>query len=279
MQITAAEVNKLRQQTGAGMMDCKKALEEAQGDFEKAIEILRKKGQKISASRQDRDAKEGLVVCVVSADKKSAAAIELNCETDFVARNEEFGAFAQKVAELALSEKVQDENTIAEKSIEGKKISDHLLDMMAKIGEKITVSKTIYLSSNGIVVSYTHPGSRLAVLVALEGSNKEGVEDVGKAIAMQIAALNPVAIDEKSVPQEIIERELEIGRELARQEGKPENMIEKIAQGKLNKFYKEATLLHQDFVRDNGKTVAKYLNEFDPNLKVVAFKRVQLGAK
>lgn len=279
MQITAAEVNKLRQQTGAGMMDCKKALEEAQGDFEKAIEILRKKGQKISASRQDRDAKEGLVVCVVSADKKSAAAIELNCETDFVARNEEFGAFAQKVAELALSEKVQDENTIAEKSIEGKKISDHLLDMMAKIGEKITISKTIYLSTNGIVVSYTHPGSRLAVLVALEGSNKEGVEDVGKAIAMQIAALNPVAIDEKSVPQEIIERELEIGRELARQEGKPENMIEKIAQGKLNKFYKEATLLHQDFVRDNGKTVAKYLNEFDPNLKVVAFKRVQLGAK
>ncbi len=279
MQITAAEVNKLRQQTGAGMMDCKKALEEAQGDFEKAIEILRKKGQKISASRQDRDAKEGLVVCVVSEDKKSAAAIELNCETDFVARNEEFSAFAQKVAHLALSEKVQDENAMAEKSIEGKKISDHLLDMMAKIGEKITVSKTIYLSSNGIVVSYTHPGNRLAVLVSLEGSHKEGIEEVGKAVAMQIAALNPVAIDEKSVPQEIIERELEIGRELARQEGKPENMIEKIAQGKLNKFYKEATLLHQDFVRDNGKTVKKYLEEFDPNLKVVAFKRVQLGAK
>lgn len=279
MQITAAEVNKLRQQTGAGMMDCKKALEEAQGDFEKAIEILRKKGQKVSASRQDRDAKEGLVVCVVSEDKKSAAAIELNCETDFVARNEEFSAFAQKVAQLALAEKVQDENAITEKFIEGKKISDHLLDMMAKIGEKITVSKVIYLSSNGIIVSYTHPGSRLAVLVSLEGSNKEGVEEVGKSVAMQIAALNPVAIDEKSVPQEIIEKELEIGRELARQEGKPENMIEKIAQGKLNKFYKEATLLHQDFVRDNGKTVGKYLQEFDPNLKIVAFKRIQLGAK
>lgn len=279
MQITAAEVNKLRQQTGAGMMDCKKALEEAQGDFEKAIEILRKKGQKISASRQDRDAKEGLVVCVVSEDKKNAAAIELNCETDFVARNEEFSTFAQKVAQIALAEKIQDPNTLLEKSVDGKKISDHLLDMMAKIGEKITVSKSIHLSSNDIVVSYTHPGSRLAVLVAMEGSEKEGLEEVGKAIAMQIAALNPVAVDEKSVPQEIIEKELEIGRELARQEGKPENMIEKIAQGKLQKFYKESTLLHQDFVRDNGKTVAKYLQEFDPNLKITAFKRIQLGAK
>ncbi|MCS7075411.1 MAG: translation elongation factor Ts [Bacteroidia bacterium] len=279
MQITTAEVNKLRQQTGAGVMDCKKALEEAQGDFEKAIEILRKKGQKISANRQDREAKEGLVVCAVSEDNKTAAAVELNCETDFVARNEEFASFAQKVVQVVLKEKIDNPDNLTHKLIDGKKISDHLLDLMAKIGEKITISKSTYLASNGIVVSYTHPGSRLAVLVALEGSQKEGVHEVGKSIAMQIAALNPVSIDEKSVPQEIIERELEIGRELARQEGKPENMIEKIAQGKLQKFYKEATLLHQEFVRDNSKTVQKYLQEFDPNLKVVAFKRIQLGAK
>ncbi|MCS7027717.1 MAG: translation elongation factor Ts [Bacteroidia bacterium] len=279
MQITAAEVNKLRQQTGAGMMDCKKALEEAQGDFQKAIEILRRKGQKISANRQDKEAKEGLVVCAVAQDKKSGAIIELNCETDFVARNEEFSAFAQKLAQIALSEKIDNPEHLSDKMIDDKKISDHLLDLMAKIGEKITISKSVYLSSNGVIVSYTHPGNRIGVLVSLEGSSKEGIEEVGKSIAMQIAALNPIAIDETSVPKEIIDRELEIGRELARQEGKPENIIEKIAQGKLQKFFKEATLLQQEFVKDNGKTVLKYLQEFDPNLKVVAFRRVQLGAK
>jgi elongation factor Ts len=274
--ISAADVNKLRQMTGAGMMDCKKALTEAEGDFEKAIEILRKKGQKVSASRSDRDAKEGSVFVKTSDDKKEAVLIALNCETDFVAKNEEFQALGKLVAETAFTNKPATKEALLALSAGSLTISDKIVELVGKIGEKIEVSEYVHMTGEA-VVPYIHAGSKLGVLVSLKGVNGKDVTDAGKDVGMQIAAMNPVAVDETSVDKHVIEKELEIAKAQILAEGKPENMVEKIAQGKLNKFFKESTLLPQAFVKDNSKTVAQYLDGVSKGLTVAEFKRVSIG--
>jgi elongation factor Ts len=274
--ISAQDVNKLRQMTGAGMMDCKKALTEADGDFEKAIEILRKKGQKVSASRSDRDAKEGSVFIKVSDDKKEAVLIALNCETDFVAKNEEFQALGKLIAETAFTNKPADKDALLGITAGSLSLNDKIVELVGKIGEKIEVSEYIHMKGE-TVVPYIHAGSKLGVLVSLKGINGKDVTEAGKDVGMQIAAMNPVAVDEKSVDKTVIEKELEIAKAQIIAEGKPENMVEKIAQGKLNKFFKESTLLHQAFVKDNSKTVAQYLDSVSKGLTVAEFKRVTIG--
>jgi elongation factor Ts len=274
--ISAQDVNKLRQMTGAGMMDCKKALTEADGDFEKAIEILRKKGQKVSASRSDRDAKEGSVFIKVSDDKKEAVLIALNCETDFVAKNDEFQSLGKLVAETAYANKPVDKDALLNLKAGELSLNDKIVELVGKIGEKIEVSEYIHMKGE-TVVPYIHAGSKLGVLVSLKGINGKDVTEAGKDVGMQIAAMNPVAVDEKSVDKTLIEKELEIAKAQIIAEGKPENMVEKIAQGKLNKFFKESTLLHQAFVKDNSKTVAQYLDSVSKGLTVAEFKRVTIG--
>lgn len=274
--ISAQDVNKLRQMTGAGMMDCKKALTEADGDFEKAIEILRKKGQKVSASRSDRDAKEGSVFIKVSDDKKEAVLIALNCETDFVAKNEEFQSLGKLIAETAYASKPADKEALLSLKAGALTLNDKIVELVGKIGEKIEVSEYIHMKGE-TVVPYIHAGSKLGVLVSLKGINGKDVTEAGKDVGMQIAAMNPVAVDEKSVDKTLIEKELEIAKAQILAEGKPENMVEKIAQGKLNKFFKESTLLHQAFVKDNSKTVAQYLDSVSKGLTVAEFKRVTIG--
>ena len=272
--ISAAEVNRLRQTTGAGMMDCKKALTEAGGDFDKAIEILRKKGQKVAASRAERDAKEGIVLAKTSADGKKGILVAVNSETDFVARNEEFAAFVENVSKIALDKFPADVNALKALTYSGAlTINDKLTELIGKIGEKLDVSRFESISTEK-VAAYIHPGNKLAVII---GFTKNISDDAGRNIAMQVAAMAPVSVDKGDVPQEIIDRELEIGRELARKEGKPENMIDKIAQGKLNKFYAESTLLNQEYIREAKKTIAQYLAEQDKEAKVTAFKRIALG--
>ena len=280
LQISAADVNKLRQQTGAGMMDCKKALTETNGDFEAAIDFLRKKGAKVAASRQDRDSNEGVVIARTSADFKHGVVIELNCETDFVAKNAEFVAFANAIANIAVEQKPATIEDLYKLSIDVENtrvtIGDAIIDKTGKIGEKIGVSK--YESVDGEkVVAYIHGNFRLGVLVALS-ADAAGVDEAGKDVAMQIAAMSPVAIDKDGVDATTIERELEIAKEQTRAEGKPEAMVEKIAAGRLNKFYKDATLLNQEFVKDPSKSVAQFLSTVDKGLTVTAFKRVALGA-
>lgn len=274
--ISAQDVNKLRQMTGAGMMDCKKALTEADGDFEKAIEILRKKGQKVSASRSDRDAREGSVFIKVSDDKKEAVLIALNCETDFVAKNEEFQALGKLIAETAFNNKPADKEALLSLTAGALSLNDKIVELVGKIGEKIEVSEYIHMKGE-TVVPYIHAGSKLGVLVSLKGINGKDVTEAGKDVGMQIAAMNPVAVDEKSVDKTVIEKELEIAKAQIIAEGKPENMVEKIAQGKLNKFFKESTLLHQAFVKDSSKTVAQYLDSVSKGLTVAEFKRVTIG--
>lgn len=274
--ISAQDVNKLRQMTGAGMMDCKKALTEADGDFEKAIEILRKKGQKVSASRSDRDAKEGSVFIKVSDDKKEAVLIALNCETDFVAKNEEFQSLGKLIAETAYANKPADKEALLNLKAGSLSLNDKIVELVGKIGEKIEVSEYIHMKGE-TVVPYIHAGSKLGVLVSLKGINGKDVTEAGKDVGMQIAAMNPVAVDEKSVDRTLIEKELEIAKAQIIAEGKPENMVEKIAQGKLNKFFKESTLLHQAFVKDNSKTVAQYLDSISKGLTVAEFRRVTIG--
>jgi elongation factor Ts len=274
--ISAADVNKLRQMTGAGLMDCKKALMETNGDFEAAIDYLRKKGAKISEKRSDRDASEGAVIAMTSADASAGVIIELNCETDFVAKNEGFVAVAKEIAEIALNNKPADLEALKALPMGGATIAARLLDEMAKIGEKIDVSKyTLMTGAN--VVSYIHGANRMGVLVELSAAPTEANTVAGKDVAMQIAAMNPVAVDKSGVDASRIEREMEIGREQARAEGKPEAMIDKIAEGKLNKFFKESTLLSQEFVKDSSKTVEKMLNDIESGLTVKQFTRVQLG--
>ena len=274
--ISAADVNKLRQMTGAGMMDCKKALTEAEGDFEKAIEILRKKGQKVSASRSDRDAKEGSVFVKTSADHKEAILIALNCETDFVGKNEEFLNLGKLIVETAFNKKpATKEALLAEKAGE-LTLNDKIVELVGKIGEKIEVSEYVHMKGEA-VVPYIHAGSKLGVLVSLKGVNGKDVTEAGKDVGMQIAAMNPVAVDETSVDKTTIEKELEIAKAQILAEGKPENMVEKIAQGKLNKFFKDSTLLPQIFVKDNSKTVAQYLDGVSKGLTVAEFKRVSIG--
>lgn len=274
--ISAQDVNKLRQMTGAGMMDCKKALTEAEGDFEKAVEILRKKGQKVSASRSDRDAKEGTVFVKVSDDNKEAVLIALNCETDFVAKNEEFQALGKLVAETAFANKPASKEALLTLSAGSLTVNDKIIELVGKIGEKIEVSEFIHMKGE-TVVPYIHAGSKLGVLVSLKGVNGKDVTDAGKDVGMQIAAMNPVAVDETSVDKTLIEKELEIAKAQILAEGKPENMVEKIAQGKLQRFFKDNTLLHQIFVKDNSKTVAQYLDSVSKGLTVAEFKRVSIG--
>ena len=274
--ISAADVNKLRQMTGAGMMDCKKALTEAEGDFEKAIEILRKKGQKVSASRSDRDAKEGSVFVKSSDDKKEAVLIALNCETDFVGKNEEFQSLGKLIAETAFANKPATKEALLALTVGNLSINDKIVELIGKIGEKLEVSEYIHMKGEA-VVAYIHAGAKLGVLVSLKGVNGKDVTDAGKDVGMQIAAMNPVAVDESSVDKSVIEKELEIAKAQIIAEGKPENMVEKIAAGKLNKFFKESTLLPQAFVKDNSKTVAQYLDSVSKGLTVAEFKRVTIG--
>lgn len=275
--ISAQDVNKLRSMTGAGMMDCKKALTEAEGDFEKAIEILRKKGQKVSASRSDRDAKEGSVFVKSSDDKKEAVLIALNCETDFVGKNEEFQNLGKMIAEAAFANKpATKEALLALPAAGGLTINDKIVELIGKIGEKLEVSEFIHMKGEA-VVPYIHAGSKLGVLVSLKGVNGADVTDAGKDVGMQIAAMNPVAVDETQVDKALIEKEMEIAKAQILAEGKPENMVEKIAAGKLNRFFKDNTLLPQTFVKDNSKTVAQYLDSVTKGLTVVEFKRVAIG--
>jgi elongation factor Ts len=275
-EITAQDVNKLRSMTGAGMMDCKKALTEANGDFEKAIEILRKKGQKVSASRSDKDAKEGSVFVKTSDDKKEAVLIALNCETDFVAKNEEFQSLGKLIAETAFNKKPATKEALLAENVGGLSLNDKITELVGKIGEKIEVKEYVRMTGEA-VVPYIHAGSKLGVLVSLKGVNGKDVTDAGKDIGMQIAAMNPVSVDEKSVDKSVIEKELEIAKAQIIAEGKPENMVEKIAQGKLNKFFKESTLVHQAFVKDSSKTVAQYLESVSKGLTVAEFKRVAIA--
>lgn len=273
--ITAADVNKLRQMTGAGMMDCKKALSEAGGDFEKAIDELRKKGQKVAANRSDRDAKEGFVVAGVSNDNKFGIVLAVNCETDFVAKNEDFGKMASQILTAAINNKVKSIEELTALSFDDKlTIAEKLLEQTGIIGEKIELSKLGAVEAE-YVFPYNHPGNRLADIV---GFNQAQVkEEVAKDVAMQVAAMAPVALNKEDVDQETIQREIEVGKEQARQEGKPEEMLEKIAVGKLNKFYKESTLLNQEFIKDNKKNVAQYMDGEQKGLTVTSFQRIALS--
>ncbi|MBL7845931.1 MAG: elongation factor Ts [Cyclobacteriaceae bacterium] len=274
--ISAQDVNKLRSMTGAGMMDCKKALTEADGDFEKAIEILRKKGQKVSASRSDKEAKEGSVFIKVSDDKKEAVLIALNCETDFVAKNDEFQAMGKLLVDTAFNTKAADKDALLNTKAGALTLAEKITELVGKMGEKLEVSEYVRMSGEAIV-PYIHAGSKLGVLVSLKGVNGKDVTDAGKDVGMQIAAMNPVAVDEKSVDQSVIEKELEIAKAQIIAEGKPANMVDKIAQGKLQKFYKDNTLVHQIFVKDNSKTVAQYLDGVSKGLAVADFRRVTIG--
>lgn len=276
MAITAKDVNKLRQMTGAGMMDCKKALVEADGDFEKAIEFLRKKGQKVSASRADRETTEGVVVTRTSSDNTKGLVIALTCETDFVAKNEDFVALANEVADLAFENSPTDIAALLALSTGSISLGEKIIENTGKIGEKIEVS-TYDTIEGDAVVPYIHSNGKLGVLVALKNANGAAVEEAGKDVAMQIAAMNPVAVDKDGVDSVIIEKEIEIGKEQARQEGKPENIIDKIAQGKLQKFFKENTLLSQAFVKDNSVNILQYLDSVSKGLTVSDFKRISIG--
>jgi elongation factor Ts len=276
MSISASDVNKLRQMTGAGLMDCKKALTETNGDFEAAMDYLRKKGAKISANRADREASEGAVIALTSGDSKKGAAIKLTCETDFVGKNEAFVAFAKEIAEAALNAEPASLEDLKNLSISGGTIAGRLLDEVAKIGEKIDVTAYALVKGEN-VVSYIHGANRIGVLVELNNAPSEANIAAGKDVAMQIAAMNPIAVDKSDVSADVVAREMEIGREQARAEGKPEAILDKIAQGKVEKFYKESTLLNQEFVKDNSKSVGKMLTDVEPGLTVKQFKRIQLG--
>jgi elongation factor Ts len=274
--ITAADVNALRKKTGAGMMDCKKALVEADGDQEKAIEILRKKGQKVAEKRADRDAAEGVILAKVSDDKTFGAVVRISCETDFVAKNEEFISFVQSIIDKAIETRAKNADEL--KAVElkdGRTVEESIMDQLGKIGEKIELVDYKVIEAP-IVFAYIHPGNRLATIMGMNKTDVADIETIGKEVNMQIAAMAPVALDKDGVDASIIEKEIEIGKEQARQEGKPEAMLEKIAMGKLNKFYKENTLLNQAFVRDNKMSVAQYLQSADKDLTVTGFHRLAL---
>lgn len=275
--ISAADVNKLRQQTGAGMMDCRKALMESEGDFEKAIDYLRKKGQKVAANRSDRDAKEGVVVAKASSDNTYGVIVNLSSETDFVSKNAEFVAFAQSLTDIALNTKAASIDELKAASMDGATVADKLLEMVAKIGEKIDVVRFETMTAAS-VVPYIHAGYRIGVLVGMNKAANDSVITAGKDVAMQIAAMNPLAVDAESVPAEMVEREKAIAVEQVMAEGKTGDMAEKIAMGKLNKFFKENTLLPQAFVKDGGKTVGDYLKSVEADLTVTTFKRIAVGS-
>jgi elongation factor Ts len=276
MAITAADVNKLRQQTGAGMMDCKNALVEANGDFETAIDILRKKGQKIAAKRGDNEAREGLIIAQASTDGKSGVILTLNCETDFVAKNDGYRILVQSLVDIALKYMPSSIDELKSLKYDDKlTVEDKITEQIGVIGEKLDLSSYSTISADK-VVAYNHPGNQLATLVALN-SGSETAEDAGKQVAMQVAAMNPIALNKDGVDARTIEREIEVGKELAIQEGKPADMAEKIAMGRLNKFFQENTLLSQAFVRDNKLTVSEFLNSSEKNLTVTDFRRFSLS--
>ena len=270
--ITAADINKLRQQTGAGMMDCRKALTESNGDFEAAIDYLRKKGQKVAALRGDREAKEGVVIAKTTEDNKTGFIINVSCETDFVSKNAEYVEFAKSIMNAAVANNVKSIEELNSVKIGSDTVADKLNEQVAKIGEKISVSKFERVDAE-YVSAYIHGAYRMGVLVSF---NKNAGE-AGKDIAMQIAAMNPIAVDQSSVAPEVIAREKSIAIEQVKAEGKPVEMAEKIAMGKVNKFFKDSTLLAQPFVKDANKSVSDYLKSIDADLKVIEFKRVALG--
>ena len=270
--ITAADINKLRQQTGAGMMDCRKALIESNGDFEAAIDYLRKKGQKVAALRGDREAKEGVVIAKTTEDNKTGFIINVSCETDFVSKNAEYVEFAKSIMNAAVANNVKSIEELNSVKIGSDTVTDKLNEQVAKIGEKISVSKFERVDAE-YVSAYIHGAYRMGVLVSF---NKNAGE-AGKDIAMQIAAMNPIAVDQSSVAPEVIAREKSIAIEQVKAEGKPVEMAEKIAMGKINKFFKDSTLLAQPFVKDANKSVSDYLKSIDADLKVIEFKRVALG--
>lgn len=274
MSISAKDVKKLREQTGAGMMDCKKALQEADGNFDKAIEILRKQGQKLSEKRADREANQGLIITRVSEDGSKAAALEINCETDFVARNEDFYKRGKQFLDLVFEHELNSVDKLLEKEVNGLTVADHLKDMVSKIGEKIQVARVISKTTDGEYISYIHPGNQLGVLVEFEDTvdNKEIARDV----AMQVAAMNPIAVNEEDVDSSVVEQELKIATEQLLNEGKSKEIAEKASQGKLRRFYEERVLLNQKFVKDNSMSVEAYLKSNDTPL-VKSFHRLQLG--
>jgi elongation factor Ts len=276
VKISAADVKKLRDMTGAGMMDCKKALKEAEGDFEKAIEVLRKKGEKLSAKRADREATEGAVIALISDDKAKGVIVKLSCETDFVAKNDEFVALATRFAEVALENMPADKDALLALPFDDKlSIGEKITEYLGVIGEKIEIPEYEKLEA-AMVAPYIHMGNKAGVLVGLSKAS-EDFFDAGRDVAMQVAAMKPVAVDKDGVDDSIIQKEIEIGMDIARNEGKPENLLEKIARGKLNKFFKENTLLNQAFVKDGKQSVAAYLQSLDKDLTVTDFKHVTLG--
>jgi elongation factor Ts len=273
MEISTADVVKLRKATGAGMMDCKNALVDAEGNFDRAVEIIREKGKLVASKRADRESSEGVVLAKVSADQSFGAIISLNCETDFVAKNENFVALTHKILDQALANKSNSLDAVKALVLDGRTIGEQVMEQTGIIGEKIELPFYESVAAT-FVVPYIHPGNKLATLV---GFNKVVDLQVGKDVAMQIAAMSPVAIDNNDVAPEIVEQELKIAKEKFRLEGKPENMLDKIAQGALNKFFKESTLLNQDFVKDNKMTIRQYLGSVDKDLKVTDIKRFTLN--
>lgn len=272
---SAADVKKLRDITGAGMMDCKKALEEAEGNIDKAIEVLRKKGQKLSLKRADREAKEGAVIAQISDDKKRGVIVKLSCETDFVAKNDGFVNLAHDFARIALEHFPATLEEVLALPYNGITIGEKIVEQVGVIGEKIELAAYERLEAE-MVCPYIHMGNRAAVLVGLNKTDEKFFE-AGRDVAMQVAAMRPIAVDKDDVPADIVAKEIEIGKEQARQEGKPEQIIEKIAMGKLNKFYQESTLLNQAFVKDSKMTVRDYLKSLDNDLTVTGFRHIELG--
>jgi elongation factor Ts len=274
MAISAAEVMKLRKATGAGMMDCKKALAESDGDFDRAVEIIRERGKLVANKRADRDATEGAALAKVSDDKKFAALVVLNCETDFVAKNEGFVAFTEKILDLAIANKPADLEALKALDMDGRSVEAQVTEQTGIIGEKLELSAYETVQAED-TIAYIHPGNKLATIVGF--SKEVADEHVAKDIAMQVAAMAPVAVDKDDVPAEVVEQELKIAKEKFRQEGKPENMLDKIAQGALNKFFKESTLLNQVYVKDGKITIREFLNASDKELNVTNFKRYTLN--
>lgn len=276
MAITASEVNKLRQQTGAGMMDCKNALVESNGDFETAVDVLRKKGQKIAAKRGENDAKEGIIIAQSTEDSKAGVIVTLNCETDFVAKNDGYVQLVQSLVDLALDRLPKSLDELKSLAYNEKlSVEEKITEQIGILGEKLDLSAYAIIESEK-VVAYNHPGNQLATLVALN-INSDNADDAGKQVAMQVAAMNPIALNKDGIDSKTIEREIEVGKDQAIQEGKPAEMAEKIAMGRLNKFFKENTLLSQPFVRDNKQTVEQFLNTTENGLTVSEFKRFSLS--
>ena len=274
--ITASEINKLRQMTGAGMMDCKAALTEAGGDMQAAIDWLRKKGQKVAEKRADREANEGFVLAGTDSSKTYGCILMLNCETDFVAKNEDFGRFANEVLTLAIQQKPADLAALKAMDLGGRTVAEAVAEQVGKIGEKVDFNAYQAIEAPA-VFAYNHHGNRIAAIAGFNKADVDGLDALGKDICMQIVAMNPIAISQEGIDQETIQREIEIGMEQARQEGKPEEMLEKIAKGKLNKFFKERTLLNQESIKDGKKSVSQVIQEVSKDLSVTAFYRIALG--